>query len=277
MPSRQHQLRRLPLFLTVVALLTFLFGATLSSAQAQTTLRRIEVIGLQRLSPDQVIQSTGLQVGQTLDASMIDTALDKLMKSGLFRSASYRVRNAGNDTTLIFEVTENAPRAPAVAEVLGQVQWIGNRALSAEELSTAFRLRAGDPADRSRIDKAIEAVRRAYGRQGYVAVEIQETRVRDDALRRTNYQFTVREGQQFRMGALTIVGLGSADTQVLKNKWTLAPGAVFNDAYLDEYKQNTVRPFVAAMTSRTGVRSKFDFETKPDVRKQTVDVVINFR
>jgi outer membrane protein assembly factor BamA len=174
-------------------------------------------------------------------------------------------------------VTENAPRGPSTAEVLGQVQWTGNRALSLQELSAAFGLRAGNPVDRTKIDKAVESVRKAYGRQGYITAVIQETRGQDAALRRINYQFTVREGQQFRMGALTIVGLGSADMQRLKNKWTLAPGSVFNDAYLDEYKQNTVRPFVAAMTDRTGVRSKFDFETKPDVRKQTVDVVINFR
>jgi outer membrane protein assembly factor BamA len=250
---------------------------SLAQTQAQTTLRKIEIVGLQRLSPDQVIQRTGLQVGQTIDASMIDAALDRLMKSGLFSTASYRVRSADNDLTVIFEVAENTPRGPTVADVLGQVQWTGNRVFSVQELSAAFGLRAGDPTDRARIEKATESVRKAYGRQGYITAAIVETTARDAATRRVNYQFTVREGVQYRMGTLTITGLTAPDAQRLKAKWTLAPGSIFNEAYLDEFKQNSVRTFVATMTARTGVRSKFDFETKPDLRKQTVDVVINFR
>src|SRR6185437_10992893 len=99
MPNRHNRRRRPPLFLTVAGLVAFLCGATLSDAQAQNTLRKIEIVGLQRLSPDQVIQSTGLQVGQKVDASMIDAASDKLMKSGWFRTVSYRVRNADDETT----------------------------------------------------------------------------------------------------------------------------------------------------------------------------------
>jgi outer membrane protein assembly factor BamA len=261
----------------VLGLVAFLCCASLSDAQAQNTLRKIEIIGLQRLSPDEVIQSTGLQLGQRIDPSMIDAAADKLMKSGLFRTVSYRVRNADNESTVIFEVSENPPRAPSAGEILGLVKWYENRVLSSPELSAAFGLRTGDPADRSKIDKGLEAVRKAYASKGFIAAHISEFRTNDAVNRRTNYEFTVREGPQFRMGALTITGLGPADTQRLKTKWTLAPGAVFNDAYLDEYKQNTVRPFVAATIDRTGVRSKFDFETKPDARKQTVDVVINFK
>jgi len=208
---------------------------------------------------------------------MLEVASDNLMKSGLFRTVSYRVRTAERDSTVIFEVSENAPRPPVAGEVLGQVNWSGNQVLSSPELSAAFGLRSGDAADRARIDKGLEAVRRAYGRKGYVAAQISEFKTADALNRRTNYQFTVREGAQYRMGALTITGLGPADTQQLRAKWTLAPGAVFNDSYLDEFKQNAVRPFVAAMTERTRVRSKFDFETKPDVRKLTADVVINFR
>jgi hypothetical protein len=38
-----------------------------------------------------------------------------------------------------------------------------------------------------------------------------------------------------------------------------------------------VRPFVAARTQRTGIRSTFEINTKPDFQKQTVDVIITFK
>jgi|ERR1044072_2786264 outer membrane protein assembly factor BamA len=277
MPNRHYQPRRPPLFLTFVGLVVFLCGATLSAAQAQNTLRKIEIIGLQRLSPDQVIQSSGLQVGQTIDQSMIEAASDKLMKSGLLRSVSYRVRNADNETTVIFEVVENPSGAQTRSATLGQIIWMNNQVLSNAELSALFGLQPGQPGSRAQIDQGLEAVRKAYTKKGYINASIFEVKSVDVPTGRTNYRFTVNEGSQYRMGSLIITGLTPADRQELKSKWQLAGGSIFDDSYLDEFKQNTVRPFVAAMTNRSRARVKYDFETRPDVRKQTVDVVINFR
>lgn len=280
MRSRQTQIysrSRKRLFIIVIGLAAFAGLASASQAQRQTTLRKIEIIGLQRLSPDQVIQSTGLQLGQQIDAGIIDAASDKLMKTGLFSSVSYRVQNADNESTVVFAVAENPPGARNPSAPLGQISWMGNQALSNAELSAAFGLQPGEPGSRAKIDQGLEAVRKAYARKGYVAASILEVKSVDVPTGRTNYRFTVNEGAQYRMGTLIITGLTPADRQQLKSKWTLATGVIFDDSYLDEFKQNTVRPFVAAMTNRTRTRAKYDFETRPDLRKQTVDVVINFR
>ncbi|HKP38714.1 MAG TPA: POTRA domain-containing protein [Pyrinomonadaceae bacterium] len=269
------KLRRV--FVAAMALAIVVGLGVQCQAQPQTILRRIEIVGLQRLSPDQVVQSTGLRVGEAISTGMIDAAADKLLKSGLFRAVSYRIRTADDDLTVIFEVVEKPPTTPAAGGVLGRVEWMGNSVLSAQDLWAALALRSGDPIDDVKIDKAMKGVSQAYGRRGYINAVILQTNVRDAISRRTNYQFTIREGAQYRMGALTITGLGPADIQWLRAKWVLAPGAVFDDSYPETFKQNVVRPFVAAMTERTRVRSKFDFETRPDVRKQAVDVVINFR
>jgi outer membrane protein assembly factor BamA len=208
---------------------------------------------------------------------MIEAASDKLMKSGLFYSVSYRVRNADNETTVIFQVVENPPRVPIRSAPLGEVTWLNNQVFTSAELSVLFGLQSGQPGSRAQIDQGLDAVRKAYAKKGYVAASIFEVKSVDVLTGRTNYRFTVSEGAQYRMGALIITGLPPADRQQLKSKWVLAGGAIFDDSYLDEFKQNTVRPFAAAMTSPARTRAKYDFETRPDVRKQTVDVVINFR
>ncbi len=266
-------------FAVAAALLSLLaFGATVRGQQ-QTTLRRIEVLGLQRTSSDQVVQLSGLQLGQTIDARRIDAAADKLMASGLFRRVSYRVHSEDYDLTVIFEIEEK-PTVTTVApagDLLGLVIWSGNRALSNQDLATAFAMRSGDAAGRDKIDQAIEAVRKAYARRGYVNANIAQTSSRDAATRHVNYQFTVSEGQQYRMGTFTAIGLSPADARQLKSKWTLAADAVYDDGYLDQFRATVIRPFVAALTQRTGTRSKFDVTTKPDPQKQTVDVVVTFK
>ena len=183
-----------------------LLASAAISAQERTTLRKVEIHGLQRRSPDQVIATSGLKVGDLIDASMIDAAADKLMRSGWFQSVDYRVRNADSDTTVVFEVMEKvAAISVAAAETFGQVVWSGNAALSSEELSTAFGLRAGDPAPQAKIDEGLGRVRSAYASRGYINAQVTDVTRNLDG-RRTNYQFTIREGQQYRMGVLTDYG-----------------------------------------------------------------------
>ncbi len=247
------------------------------SAQERTTLRKVEVHGLQRRTPDQVIATTGLKVGDLIDATTIDAAADKLMRSGWFQSVNYRVRNGDDGSTVVFEVMEKVAAIEVSAtETFGQVVWIGNTALSSDVLSTAFGLRTGDPAPQAKIDEALGRIRKAYAGRGYINAEITDV-TRNLEARRTNYQFTIREGQQYRMGVLTVTGLNGVDTRSLRGKWTLAGGAVFDDSYLEQFRTTVLRQFVASRAQRTGIRSKFEVNTNPDSQKQTVDVIITFK
>ena len=247
------------------------------SAQERTTLRKVEILGLQRRPADEVLATSGLKVGDLIDPSMIDAAAARLMRSGWFQSVDYRVRNADGDSTVVFEVVEKvAAINPTAGEPLGQVAWSGNTALTSEELSTAFGLRVGDLVSQTKIDEGLGRVRSAYARRGYINAQITDV-TRNVEGRRTNYQFIIREGQQYRMGLLSITGLAPADTRELTNKWTLARNAIFDDSYLDQFRTAVLRPFVASRTQRTGIRSRFEANTKPDIQKQTVDVIITFK
>jgi outer membrane protein assembly factor BamA len=257
--------------------ITMLLASAAISAQERTTLRKVEIHGLQRRSPDQVVATSGLKVGELIDASMIDAAAARLMRSGWFQSVDYRVRTADSDTTVVFEVREKvAAVSVAAAETFGQVVWRGNAALSSEELSTAFGLRAGDLAPQAKIDEGLSRVRSAYARLGYINAQVIDV-TRNLEGRRASYQFTIREGRQFRMGALTVTGLNGVDTRSLRGKWTLAAGAVFDDSYLEQFRTTVLRQFVASRTQRTGIRSTFEVNTTPDTQKQTVDVIITFK
>jgi outer membrane protein assembly factor BamA len=265
------------LFLVAAGMAMLLTSAAIS-AQERTTLRKVEILGLQQRSPDQVIATSGMKVGEPIDASMIDAAADKLMRSGWFQSVDYRVRTADSDTTVIFEVVEKSPRSStATGDVFGDVVWSGNSALSNQELDAAFGLRPGDSASLPNIDKGLAGVRAAYGRRGFINVDITGNGGVVAATQRVTYQFTIREGQQYRMGVLTVTGLNGVDTRSLRGKWTLAAGAVFDDSYLEQFRTTVLRQFVASRTQRTGIRSRFEVNTQPDTQNRTVDVIITFK
>jgi outer membrane protein assembly factor BamA len=260
--------------LAVLATLILAASAPIIYGQERTTLRKIEVVGLQRLSVDQVIAATGLKVGEQVDRLMIDNAAAKLQRSGWFKSVDYRVRIADNESIVVFEVAEKVAAAGA-GETLGQVVWSGNAVLSDQDLADAFGLRTGEPAPQAKIDQGIDRVRKAYARRGYLGVKVSTTR--DLAGQRVDLQITISEGLQHRMGVLTFTGLNASDTSALRSKWSLAPNAVFDDSYPEQFTTTVIRPFIASRAQRTGVRSKFEVNTKPDAQKQTVDVIITFK
>jgi len=152
-------------------------------------------------------------------------------------------------------------------------EWTGNDALDAPELSAALGMKAGAVADGLKFDQGLSAVRKAYGRKGFLLASLKPTPEFDDAARRVAYRIDVREGAQFRMGALTISGLPEADADRLRGRWKLQPGNIYDASYLDEYLKQIIplmmKPGMKIPTVQTSV--------KPDRQKLTADVVVAFK
>ena len=81
--------------------------ASASATQGQPgnlKLASIEIRGLQRLSREQVITASGLEIGQAVDIPALDAAAQRLMDSGLIKKLSYRLHPNGNQTTVTFQI-----------------------------------------------------------------------------------------------------------------------------------------------------------------------------
>jgi hypothetical protein len=55
--------------------------------------------------------------------------------------------------------------------------------------------------------------------------------------------------------------------------------AVFDESYLDQFRQGPLREFVRALMqrSRNGARTNVEVEQRPNAQRNTVDIVIAFR
>jgi len=116
---------------TAVVFISLISFAATVSAQQSMRLERIQIVGLKRLTTDQVIALSGLQTGQAVDATVLDAASAKLLQSGLFRRLGYRVRSANGAATVTFDVEESAVNLPVVFE---NFVWFSD-----EELAEAIR------------------------------------------------------------------------------------------------------------------------------------------
>ncbi len=91
------------------------------------TLAKIEFVGLQRIAQEEALAATGLQIGQVIDADMVDQAAGRLVETGLFKKLSYNLRTAKGQASIVFKVEEMSSYAPVVFD---NFVWFSDRELN---------------------------------------------------------------------------------------------------------------------------------------------------
>src|ERR1043165_5863500 len=84
-------------------------------AQAPRKITAIETEGLQSLTTETVIATSGLKIGEAFSVEATDAAAERLVKSGLFKRVAYRTRNAGGNVTITFQLEEVKGQSSPVA------------------------------------------------------------------------------------------------------------------------------------------------------------------
>src|ERR1044072_2742966 len=74
--------------------------------QAPRKITAIETEGLQALTNETVIATSGLKVGEFFSVEATDAAAERLVSSGLFKKVAYRTRSAGGNVTITFQLEE---------------------------------------------------------------------------------------------------------------------------------------------------------------------------
>ena len=110
MNSMRNQILRF----IVLAVICLLFVAPTAAAQQRFTIAKIEFEGLERLSPDEVLATTELKLGQQFDLAALDAAAQRLIDSGMFKNVGYKTRPTGNQMTITFRVEETKLKSSRV-------------------------------------------------------------------------------------------------------------------------------------------------------------------
>jgi outer membrane protein insertion porin family len=154
------------------------------------------------------------------------------------------------------------------------VTWNGNQALSAADLSKLMEVQPGDVARRDKLTWSWIAVHDSYGKDGYLAANVEATPEFDAAQGQVHFQAKIAEGPQYRMGAFTATGVPDITANKLKAAWRLREGQIYDASYESTF-QRADMPEVM----RTSVTSRFTvtLHRKLDTKNHVVDVELEIK
>jgi outer membrane protein assembly factor BamA len=109
-PMTFNQLRNRTLASLAALLLLLSFAQAQSSVQHN--LAAIQFIGLHRYAPEQAIAASGLHPGAPVGPADLQSAAERLSKTGAFDSISFQFSTKGSDLTVQFAVTETKDVLP---------------------------------------------------------------------------------------------------------------------------------------------------------------------
>jgi outer membrane protein insertion porin family len=162
-----------------------------------------------------------------------------------------------------------------------KAEWSGNEAVSAKDLDEVLAMKSGELANGLKFDKRLDEVGRFYGNTGHLAVTLKPQPVFDNAASRVAYKISVKEGPQYRMGKLNVIGLSAADAKALEQKWKLKTGDIFDSSYTDKFFASDGRAEIQRITGATLAAGKplpqIRSEIKADHQALTADVTITFK
>ncbi|MEM6392880.1 MAG: POTRA domain-containing protein, partial [Planctomycetota bacterium] len=200
---------------------------------------KIELVGLETVNRQLVENQIRMRVGDPNLAEVRRGDVRRLnflvrFKSIVIDAREDTDRPGGNHVILTYRFVEQ----PALADV----QFVGNRELTDQELAGVLILRPGDPVEEFAIDRGVQQIKRLYQQEGYFAVSVRV----DEELLETERVLLVRivEGPRVRVKAFQVEGNTVFPDRLLLSQvrsntyiWLLRKG----DLNLNQLEQDVAR------------------------------------
>lgn len=174
-------------------LLAIAGGPMIGTAQAQDTIGRIVIEGLQRSSPDSVRTYLLVREGDPFDADRLDRSLKSLFATERF--ADVQITREGD--ALIVKVVEN----PTV----NRVAFEGNKDLDDETLTAEVSLKPLGIYTQSKVQSDVRRIQTLYRRSGRFAATI-EPKVVELPQNRVDVIFEIQEGEATYVENIRFIG-----------------------------------------------------------------------
>ena len=144
-----------------------------------------------------------------------------------------RILEAKSEGKIIIEISVDR----GVVYHFGKVSFKGNTLFSCQEIDSVFLARPGGIYAPEKLHKSAQNIKELYGRKGYIDAEAQyETQLSADKAQYA-VQFTIDEGQQYKIGLVRIFGNVQTQSHVILRESLLVPGETFDSAKLKATQQ----------------------------------------
>ncbi|MBM3199223.1 MAG: outer membrane protein assembly factor BamA, partial [Chlamydiae bacterium] len=114
----------------------------------------------------------------------------------------------------------------------GKITFHGNKIFSNEDVERQFLCHPGDVYSPEKLRQTAQNIKDLCGRKGYIETDVQyETRLVSNKPI-YNVEFTITEGDQYKIGMVHVVGNSSTQSSVILRESLLVPGEMFDSAKL---------------------------------------------
>ena len=168
-------------------------GGISQDALAAQRVKKIEIMGSQRVEESTIASYMDLKTGDNIDSVTTDRVLKNLFATGLFSD----VKVANKDGVVQIQVIENP--------VVNRIAFEGNDEIEDEELLAEIQLRQRQVFTRTKVQSDVSRLYQIYRRQGRFSVDIQPKIIRLDQ-NRVDLVFEIQEGDITEIESIRFVG-----------------------------------------------------------------------
>src|SRR5215208_2589846 len=205
-------------------------GALAAQEPGPPAVDSIAVEGQSRLTPSQIIGTSGIIVHQPINYRDIQRAITALLRTGQFDDVAAEQRNVGGRLVLVLRVKERP--------LLEKWAIRGVNRLSEGEVKGRVHLSEGRPLDRTGIEQGRAGIDSLYKHKGYYASKIKVIQV-EPKPGRARVIFDVEEGERVAISEVAVDGNKHfSDKTVVKHMSTRPEG--FWWFQKGEYDERTV-------------------------------------
>jgi hemolysin activation/secretion protein len=274
--KQRFLMRRVPKLTAVVSVVLFLsfqssLAQTRSANDRKVVIESFVISGTQALDSAELAEITNSITGSTFsdDAEELqDRVRAQFQDRGYFYVDIQKVDVKVIDPLATPKLVRlEAQVSEGTRCRLSGIEFTDNDAITAQELRAKFRLKTGDKFARAKIAAGLEGMRDLYNSRGFLE-EFSIPDAKSDSSSTIKLSIEVHEGPQYRMNNLEILG-PSEVAEKLHMRWKLAPGAIFNKAYVETFLEKNRSLLPDNFTQGDGV------QLFTDCRDGTVSVHIH--
>lgn len=164
---------------------------------ANRPISQINIQGLVEVSDQLVRNQIRSEVGEPYNPRTVEQDIVRITHLGRFSAVKASVQSAPDGSVGLTFIVQEQP-------LLADVQTVGNKAISDQELLSSVLLRSGDPVDSFLIERGIQRIEDLYEDKGFFVADVT---VDEELLEESNILiYRVREGPKVRIRGIRYQG-----------------------------------------------------------------------
>ena len=246
------------------------FGDLENESLRDRPIGEVRIEGLDRIQRQEILNNIRVAAGQPYDPRTIRDDVATLYRLGHFASVNAAAEILPDGTVRVtYRLVEQA--------LILDLQVVGNKLISDQELRAAIPLYAGGPRDDFLLEQAVFRIKELYKKKGHYLVEVtvDESRLRDTGI----LILRIIEGPRVKIQEIEFVGneaiparrlsaqIKTSESFFIFNKGLLEPELLIDDASkIDRYYRDL---------GYVDVRTDWRVQLSPDQRQAKVTFVIS--